>query len=380
MVTEGGRYSAFRMRLTLPGSDGYNAGVADCTNLSREGTTRMVVNANEEPRIGDGEPSGGLETREYSTGPTLNAAEAGATERARLDMDSPFRPPLNGSSDGPLPVRPAGRPVATTLLPTEPIPSALVSEPGPNVPTLVPPIDLPTFVPAPVEPATLVPPRRPWVPDAPLPPVAMTAPPPADPPAPIVPPAAVVAVPDPPAVAPAVATSVPTVAVKPPPTGALVLLPGEEVLLQLGALYLTTRRAILYAPTILRAAFLHDIDAVGTVTERSGGWMFLIGLVSLGAGAAAAYVGLTQPGITWQLGELLQANPLLIAIPLLALGLFTLAGYFFWVKRSLFLSVGGRPLIVISVTGWNAKKLEPVDQFVNAFSAAKDRERQRGVD
>ena len=52
----------------------------------------------------------------------------------------------------------------------------------------------------------------------------------------------------------------------------MVLLPQEEVVTQLGALYLTNKRVILYAPTILRAAFLRDVDAVGTLTERSSGW------------------------------------------------------------------------------------------------------------
>jgi hypothetical protein len=34
--------------------------------------------------------------------------------------------------------------------------------------------------------------------------------------------------------------------------------------------------------------------------------------------------------------------------------------------------VGGRPLIVVSLSGWSNKKLEAVDGFVNAFSQAKD--------
>ena len=49
-----------------------------------------------------------------------------------------------------------------------------------------------------------------------------------------------------------------------------------------------------------------------------------------------------------------------------------LASYFFWVKKSLFLSVGGRPLIVISLSGWSPKRLEGVDTFINAFSQAKN--------
>ncbi|MDQ2809509.1 MAG: hypothetical protein M3Z04_21750, partial [Chloroflexota bacterium] len=327
----------------------------------------MVGNANEEPRTGDGEAVGGSATVEMATAPVDPAGAAAGIDRARLDADASFRPPSNGNGEGPLPVRPAGS-WATTVLPTESAPPGTVIAPESAPVVELPPAD-PLAVPVEA-------PRRFWAPDAVPPPVAATTPP-FNPPT--VTPAALPMVPTaPPVVTPPVVLAAPVAAPPPtttakPPTGALVLLPGEEVLMQLGALYLTTRRAILYAPTILRATFLRDVDAVGTVTERSGGWMFLIGLISLGAGAAAAYVGLTQPGIAWQLGEFFQASPLLIAIPLIVLGLFTLASYFFWVKRSLFLSVGGRPLIVVSVTGWSAKKLEPVDQFVNAFSAAKDR-------
>ncbi len=354
----------------------------------------MVGNSDEEPRTDDGLLGRTLVIADQAADPIPPAAESDSApveirlgEPARLDADAPFRPPLNGSNGGPLPVRPAGSLAATAVLPTEPLGTALIIEPESSASVAMPRAELPPIAPPilpPVEPPAFVPPRRPWVADAPLPPVTLTTPAPVSPPPVVmtIPPAVVA--PDlsiaAPVVAAPVVSSAPTTAPAPakPPTGALVLLPGEEVLMQLGALYLTTRRAILYAPTILRATFLADIDAVGTVTERSGGWMFLIGLISLGAGAAAAYVGLTQPGIAWQLGEFLQASPLLIAIPLVALGLFTLASYFFWVKRSLFLSVGGRPLIVVSVTGWSAKKLEPVDQFVNAFSAAKDRELRQG--
>jgi len=355
----------------------------------------MVGNSDEAPRADDGALGRTTVTAEQAAEATLPTAdlgtgpvETGPGEQARLDADAPFRPPLNGNSASPLPVRPAGSLAATVVLPTEPSGAALVIAPEPRAPEAMLPADvspiLPPILPPLEPPVRLDPPRRPWVADAPLPPITLTAPLPSSPPPVVmtIPPGVVA--PDPivvpvVAVAPvAVHAPAPAPAPAKPPTGALVLLPGEEVLLQLGALYLTTRRAILYAPTILRATFLADIDAVGTVTERSGGWMFLIGLISLGAGAAAAYVGLTQPGIAWQLGEFLQASPLLIAIPLVVLGLFTLASYFFWVKRSLFLSVGGRPLIVVSVTGWSAKKLEPVDQFVNAFSAAKDRELRQG--
>ncbi len=40
--------------------------------------------------------------------------------------------------------------------------------------------------------------------------------------------------------------------------------------------------------------------------------------------------------------------------------------------KSLFLSVGGRPLIVVSLTGWSSKRLEGVDIFINAYSQARD--------
>jgi len=159
-----------------------------------------------------------------------------------------------------------------------------------------------------------------------------------------------------------------------PPSGALVLLAGEEVIMQLGALYLTNRRTILYAPAILRAAFLKDVDAVGTVTERSGGLMLILGLLGIGLAALAAYTGITQPSAELGLGDLYHAPPLLVAAPLALLGLLALASYFFWVKRSLFLSVGGRPLIVVSISGWSSSKLAAVDSFVNAFSMAKDRD------
>ena len=62
----------------------------------------------------------------------------------------------------------------------------------------------------------------------------------------------------------------------------------------------------------------------------------------------------------------------LLTLFLAALGIFLLLTYFFWIKKSLFLAVGGRPLIVISLSGWSPKKLEGVDTFVNAFSQAKD--------
>ncbi len=46
--------------------------------------------------------------------------------------------------------------------------------------------------------------------------------------------------------------------------------------------------------------------------------------------------------------------------------------YFVWVKRTLFISVSGRPLITVSVADWNSRKLEGMDGFVNAFFQVKD--------
>jgi hypothetical protein len=152
----------------------------------------------------------------------------------------------------------------------------------------------------------------------------------------------------------------------------LVLLPEEEVVNQLGALYLTNRRVILYAPSILRAAFLRDIDAIGTLTERASGWSLILAVLFLAAAGVTGYLasGRTVPWSDWPL--LSQVPTWALPAVLAALGLLLLAAYFLWVKKSLFLSVGGRPLIVVSLSGWSAKKLEGVDTFVNAFSQARD--------
>src|SRR5205823_7677396 len=48
------------------------------------------------------------------------------------------------------------------------------------------------------------------------------------------------------------------------PRGAVEMLPNESVVFQLGALYLTNKRVILLAPSVLRLAFLRDVDAIGT--------------------------------------------------------------------------------------------------------------------
>src|SRR5690349_19753611 len=175
--------------------------------------------------------------------------------------------------------------------------------------------------------------------------------------------------------APAPAAEVPGVALRPAntaTTGALVLLPQEEVVTQLGALYLTSKRVILYAPTILRAAFIRDVDAVGTVTERASGWSLFFALLVLAVAGVLTYLAILQNQLSASLSGLYQFPLWLIVLVLVILGGTLLATYFFWVKKSLFLSVGGRPLIVISLSGWTAKRLEGVDLFVNAFSQIKD--------
>jgi hypothetical protein len=65
-------------------------------------------------------------------------------------------------------------------------------------------------------------------------------------------------------------------------------------------------------------------------------------------------------------------DPRILAVVFAILAVYLLVNYFFWVKRTLFLSVGGRPLITVSITDWNARKLEGMDSFINAFSQVKD--------
>jgi hypothetical protein len=65
-------------------------------------------------------------------------------------------------------------------------------------------------------------------------------------------------------------------------------------------------------------------------------------------------------------------DPLYFGILLLAGALLTLVRYFFHVKRTLFISVRGRPLITVSIADWNTRKLEGMDSFVNAFFQIKD--------
>lgn len=160
------------------------------------------------------------------------------------------------------------------------------------------------------------------------------------------------------------------------PKGAVEMLPNESVVFQLGALYLTNKRVILLAPSVLRTAFLRDIDAIGTLTERASGFSFFIGLALLVIAGALGYVLVAYSELAQQ-NEFLRnnTNPIYIAIAAIGMGIFAiylLVNYFFWVKRTLFLSVGGRPLITVSITDWNNRKLAGMDSFINAYSQVKD--------
>ena len=156
------------------------------------------------------------------------------------------------------------------------------------------------------------------------------------------------------------------------PKGAIELLPEESVVFQLGALYLTNKRVILLAPSVVRAAFLRDVDAVGTLTERSSGWSLFFGLIFLGLAAAGVYLSIARAQFAATLPLLYTIDPIFVGIALGVLGLLLLVMYFVWVKRTLFISVSGRPLITVSVADWNSRKLEGMDGFVNAFFQVKD--------
>lgn len=156
------------------------------------------------------------------------------------------------------------------------------------------------------------------------------------------------------------------------PRGAIELLSQESVAFQLGALYLTNKRVILLAPSVVRAAFLRDLDAVGTVTERASGWSLFSGIALFALAAVAFYADKARSDFETTYPMLYIINPSIIAAGLAILGLALLLLYFFWVKRSLFLSVKGRPLITVSVSGWNSRKLEGMDAFLNAFFQMKD--------
>ena len=156
------------------------------------------------------------------------------------------------------------------------------------------------------------------------------------------------------------------------PRGAVEMLSSESVVFQLGALYLTNKRVILLAPSVVRTAFLRDVDAVGTLNERASGWSFFFGLILLGLAGAGVYSGLASSTYRETYPTIYVISPYILAAGCALLAVYLLANYFFWVKRTLFLSVGGRPLITVSLTDWNARKLEGMDQFVNAYSQVKD--------
>jgi hypothetical protein len=156
------------------------------------------------------------------------------------------------------------------------------------------------------------------------------------------------------------------------PRGAIELLPEESVAFQLGALYLTNKRVILLAPSVVRAAFLRDVDAVGTLTEKATGWSLFFGLLFLGLAGAAAYLGIDRAAWEPSFPFLYTVDPYALGGVLAFIALALLVLYFVWVKRTLFVSVSGRPLITVSVSDWNTRKLEGMDGFVNAFFQVKD--------
>jgi hypothetical protein len=156
------------------------------------------------------------------------------------------------------------------------------------------------------------------------------------------------------------------------PRGAIELLPEESVGFQLGALYLTNKRVILLAPSVVRAAFLRDVDAVGTLTERSSGWTLFFSLLFLGLAAAGVFASVDRRDLESNFPLLYTVEPLFVAIGLAVAGVVLLVMYFLWVKRTLFVSVSGRPLITVSVADWTSRKLEGMDGFVNAFFQMKD--------
>jgi len=168
-----------------------------------------------------------------------------------------------------------------------------------------------------------------------------------------------------------------------PRRGRIELLPNEEIIYHLGALYLTNKRVLLYAPTVLRAAFLRDVDGMGMATERLSGGVFILGL------AMMVLAGLTGLLIFFDARQELAADSPLksaltnvrdflplplewVAIVVAALGVFFLVSYFLYVSKSLFVSVHGRPLITVSISGYRPRNLDDVDSFINALAAAKD--------
>jgi hypothetical protein len=175
-----------------------------------------------------------------------------------------------------------------------------------------------------------------------------------------------------PAASPVVVDTAPSSGSRIVPRGAIELLPEESVAFQLGALYLTNKRVILLAPSVVRAAFLRDVDAVGTLTERSSGWTLFFSLLFLGLAAVGAYASIARKDFEANFPLVYTVEPMYVAIALALAGLVLLVMYFIWVKRTLFVSVSGRPLITVSVADWSSRKLEGMDGFVNAFFQMKD--------
>jgi hypothetical protein len=157
------------------------------------------------------------------------------------------------------------------------------------------------------------------------------------------------------------------------PKGALQLLQQESVAYQLGALYLTNKRVILLAPSVVRSAFVRDIDAVGTLAERASGWNFFFSLLFLAMSAALIYAQVQKAALVSTFSLLYAfVDPIVPGVLLGLVGLLLMARYFLWRKRSLFVSVKGRPLITVSMADWKPGKLAGMDYFVNAFFEIKD--------
>ncbi len=169
--------------------------------------------------------------------------------------------------------------------------------------------------------------------------------------------------------------------------GRIELLPSESVVHQLGAIYLTNKRVLLYAPNLLRTTSLRDVDAVGAAYDRLNGAIFALGLAltilsALFGGlvfferqgdlTGSALLDLLQ-GVRGFFQAVLPLPFLAILLGVAAIGIFFIVSYFLWLGRSLFISVHGRPLISVSISGYRPKRLEDVDAFINALWLAKDR-------
>ena len=155
------------------------------------------------------------------------------------------------------------------------------------------------------------------------------------------------------------------------PRGALELLPGESISYQIGALYLTTKRVILLAPSVVRSAFIRDIDAVGTFTEKSSAVLLALACLLFAVVGGGVYLSFNSDAAA-SLPVVDALPPWIISLALLFPALFLLLRYLVWSKRTLFVSVKGRPLITVSIADWDKKKLDSMDEFVNSFFQIKD--------